>query len=278
MPVKRFISDCFDPFATYAIHTDGQIYSARDKPWTFSRAAASDSSASRAIWLVGLDAIALLSNWDDEALVSKVNPELTEEVFWNVVEHYRKFAEEMRQVLAERVRKGGMTLLGPTREKLEIPFVLSCLQEGDDPYIIEKAWAFTSWAPKDDEQMTLFAEAMLIASIESVGGALFEISVNPEYAVESALEAAQFLHRAKQIIGSKRVKDSEKRKRAIANADKRHKENRDLKKTALEHYASHKDDYKSFEAAAKHISTVLIPVTQRTVVTWIRKSKKNTVS
>lgn len=57
-------------------------------------------------------------------------------------------------------------------------------------------------------------------------------------------------------------------------AAKRHEENVALREQAIQHYEANEGRFPSMEAAAREISTKIVPVTTRTVVDWIRAHKK----
>jgi hypothetical protein len=57
-------------------------------------------------------------------------------------------------------------------------------------------------------------------------------------------------------------------------AIKRHAENHELKRAALDYYEKHKHRFPSTEAAAEEIAKRVVPVKHRTVVTWISQHNK----
>ncbi len=73
---------------------------------------------------------------------------------------------------------------------------------------------------------------------------------------------------AEKIAAQRRTENARK------GASKRHEEHAILRQEALEHYETHKDEYRSMEDAARNIAGVIVPVTHRTVVGWISKHRK----
>lgn len=260
----------FDPFASYVSNKDGRFYISDTELAHQHGRLQYHSEALGRLWSLGRRAMVELSHFSHREPISDIDPSFSRDDFEELASFYKKYADELRPKVAIVISQGGIDVRRVDEEPISIDKAVEEISHQSRPDVFRIAFALTVHGDPDDDVTLVYRLCFLMACLEQIGNTLVDLELNHSAALTSAMDAAEYLAYAQEILGRINLKKAERRARARENAAKSHTENRKLREEALDFYKKHRGEFKSAEAAARHISGKVVPVTQRTVVGWIR--------